>query len=62
MVKNKYFLRLLVVRKKRKRKRVNKKKPKKQKGGAFGAGMAAGMLAPLTMGTLGKILIVKING
>jgi hypothetical protein len=33
----------------------------RQKGGAFGAGMAAGMLAPLVMGTLGQILKVSIS-
>jgi hypothetical protein len=51
-------------RRKRRQKRKRKRrgiKTKPQKGGAFGVGMAAGMLAPLMMGTLGKILNVKIN-
>jgi hypothetical protein len=32
---------------------------RKQKGGALGAGLALGMLAPMLLGTVGKIL--KIN-
>jgi hypothetical protein len=35
------------------------KRRRKQKGGALGAGLALGMLAPMLLGTLGKVL--KIN-
>ena len=35
------------------------KRRRKQKGGALGAGLALGMLAPMLLGTVGKIL--KIN-
>ena len=32
----------------------------KQKGGALGAGLALGMLAPMLLGTLGKVLKVNV--
>jgi hypothetical protein len=35
------------------------KRRRKQQGGALGAGLALGMLAPMLLGTLGKVL--KIN-
>ena len=35
------------------------KRRRKQQGGALGAGLALGMLAPMLVGTLGKVL--KIN-
>jgi hypothetical protein len=35
------------------------KRRRKQKGGALGAGLALGMMAPMLLGTLGKVL--KIN-
>ena len=35
------------------------KRCRKQQGGALGAGLALGMLAPMLLGTLGKVL--KIN-
>ena len=36
------------------------KKRGKQKGGALGAGLALGMLAPMLLGTLGKVLKVNV--
>jgi hypothetical protein len=33
---------------------------RKQKGGALGAGLALGMLAPMLLGTVGKILKVNV--
>jgi hypothetical protein len=36
------------------------KKCRKQKGGALGAGLALGMLAPMLLGTVGKILKINI--
>jgi predicted lipid-binding transport protein (Tim44 family) len=35
------------------------KRRRKQKGGSLGAGLALGMMAPMLLGTLGKVL--KIN-
>ena len=42
-----------------KRRMGGMKRRRKQKGGALGAGLALGMLAPMLLGTLGKVL--KIN-
>jgi hypothetical protein len=36
------------------------KRRRKQKGGALGAGLALGMLAPMLLGTLGKVLKVNV--
>jgi hypothetical protein len=36
------------------------KKRGKQKGGALGAGLALGMMAPMLLGTLGKVLKVNV--
>ena len=44
---------------KRRRSAKSIRKRGKQKGGALGAGLALGMLAPMLLGTLGKVL--KIN-
>jgi hypothetical protein len=35
---------------------------RRQRGGAIGAGMAIGMMAPMLLGTLGKILKVNVGG
>ncbi len=43
-----------------KKKGKKRRKRNTQKGGAFGIGMAAGMMAPLLMGTLGKVLKVNV--
>ena len=42
-----------------KRRMGGMKRRHKQQGGALGAGLALGMLAPMLLGTLGKVL--KIN-
>jgi hypothetical protein len=44
---------------KRMKRAKSMKRRRKQKGGALGAGLALGMLAPMLLGTVGKIL--KIN-
>ena len=43
----------------RRRRMGGMKRRRKQQGGALGAGLALGMLAPMLLGTLGKVL--KIN-
>jgi hypothetical protein len=63
----KHFSMVRARRRSRKRKFVTlkrrmggMKRRRKQKGGALGAGLALGMLAPMLLGTLGKVLKVNV--
>ena len=56
MIMNKHLAQLL---RKLQQQRPKQKRGREQKGGAIGAGMALGMMAPMLLGTLDKVL--KIN-
>jgi hypothetical protein len=44
----------------RRRGMKRRRRTRKQGGGAIGAGLALGMLAPMLLGTVGKILKVNV--